>query len=117
MAARKATRSAVNPQHVPIVDRQQIPKRPESKREPLLFTLRDAFGFGSVGDGGPDDTAGVERDVRSVAYLLHSLSEIGNRNLPGFAAHGLATVLDDVADRIGWRAGRNAFPDRESGEI
>src|ERR1700683_1032877 len=99
MAKRKTT-SAVS-----AVGRSK--KQDVTRREPRRYTLQDAFSPGCEDTGMLKDNFDLERALRSVAFLMHSLSEIGNKPVDGFIVHGLATVLSDYADQLGARTGRN----------
>ncbi len=71
--------------------------------EPQKVTLAEAFDYFNVPDqsSSPELTEiNLERALRSVTFLLEWLSHHGNEAVDGFAAHGLAQVLDRCAERV-----------------
>ncbi|HXN99303.1 MAG TPA: hypothetical protein VN881_09540 [Candidatus Acidoferrales bacterium] len=81
-----------------------LPERPEER----MWTMRDAFAAapGTMFDLETQEL-GVERGIRSVAFLLKYMSEDGNEEIEGYVAQGLGLCLDfcaDQADRV--REGR-----------
>jgi hypothetical protein len=70
----------------------------KEKTETQMWTMEEAFawsGFGDVESNGLD----LERGIRSVAFLLHYLSEGGNGEIDGFAAQGLGRCLTFCAKK------------------
>ena len=102
-----------NPQQVPVVDRskKRVRPRPASKREPRLYTIQDAFSVGNEETRELKDDFDVERALRSVSFLMQSLSEVGNRAVGGWEVFGLGLILADYADQVGARARRNDDPE------
>ena len=81
---------------------QAAPKLTPRRRE-ATFTLDQAFDCAwQPGQQDPRalDTLNVERAVRSVALLLDWASELGNTDVEGRTAGGLADVLNLAAERI-----------------
>jgi len=66
------------------------------------FTVAEAFDlfFNFEDDNNVLTPLNCERSVRAVAFLLHWCSEIGNKDVGGFIAHGLADVLEYTADQF-----------------
>jgi|SRR6185437_5868771 len=112
MAGRKATPLLIDPQSIPAVNasKRQKRRRPPKAAEFQRYTIQEAFAPYLEDTGELSDNFDVERSLRSVALLMHSLSQIGNRPVDGFIVHGLAAVLDDYADQLGYRGNRNAKP-------
>jgi len=95
------------------------PARPKNRSTRPRFSLEEALSDLCLAASPDDDPLNanleLERGLRSVAFLLHSLSNGGNLLVPGYAALGLAHILDRYAGEIGWRAGRNLDPARRLG--
>jgi hypothetical protein len=78
--------------------RESAPRRRATTEK---FTLEQAFSpFYRSSDltDQPGDTFDLERGLRSIAFLLHSLCEGGNRDLDGMTASGLSRALENYAD-------------------
>jgi len=46
----------------------------------------------------PDEADYEERALRSVAFLMHYLSDVGNRPVDGWIVLGLARTLEEIAE-------------------
>lgn len=115
MAPRKTTLSVVYSQANPSIHQLQKskpsrPRRVRPSKIPLpLLALRDAMHTRYRPDEPLDKDFDLERGLRAIALLLDSLSENGNKSVDGTVVLGLTETLNLFADRIGWRAGRNAL--------
>ena len=76
----------------------------QSTRGPQKFTLAEAFSPFTIIGGEDAIDSDLERGLRAVAFLLHSLSDIGNNDVEGFVAHGLGYVIEHYTDRLNARA-------------
>jgi hypothetical protein len=86
---------------------------PEKEPE-QMWTMEDAFDW----DGGGDlKSAGLdlERGIRSVAFLLHYLSDAGNETIDGYVAQGLGRCLNFCAKQASDLRELNIL--RRNGEI
>jgi hypothetical protein len=70
---------------------------------PVHLAFHPAYKPKELGDRNKFD---LERGLRSVAFLMDSLSEGGNRELNGVVAQGLANILLQYGDYLGWTEGR-----------
>ena len=68
---------------------------PENQQE--RFTLEEAFDYFYEADGMNCQELNLKRAVLSVSFLLRFLSDTGNNPVDGFAANGLACVLEKCA--------------------
>ena len=74
-----------------------------AQRQSEKITLAEAFDYSNIANGEDDPSTSArnnERAIRSVSFLLHWMSQHGNEFVEGMAAHGLATVLYEVAQRL-----------------
>jgi hypothetical protein len=94
--------SKPKPAVVPLAAKTPDPPPIPQKPEPQRFTLADAFDYFEIPDDDypSESELNNERCVRAVAFLLHYCSEHGNEPIEGFAAHGLAKVLEKCAAYI-----------------
>jgi hypothetical protein len=83
--------------------KRQHKQRPK-RRAIEKYSVEQAFDY-FYGPTSSDahDKLNQERAIRAVAFLLTYCSEHGNRSLDGFAANGLARILELSATRIGAR--------------
>lgn len=112
MAVTKRTASVVTLQRNAA---RKIGPVPAKKHTWPLYTLDEAFypGVAVKPENDPRNARlDLEKSIRSVAYLLHILSDCGNCRVDGFTAEGLASALDHCAAQIGFEAGRNRNPFR-----
>ena len=68
--------------------------RKQSKPRPKKFTVDEVFTYGE------DTRAETIIGIRCVAFLLDSISDMGNRNIDGLVAEGLNYALQHYADRV-----------------
>lgn len=108
MARRKSTLPVVYSQADPSIQKQSKKPKPIRPRraQPRKFTIAAAFSPFTIVSG--EEGIDVERGLRAVAFLLHSLSGIGNADVNGFAANGLAFVVEHYADRVDATAKRKS---------
>jgi len=104
-AARKPTLFAVDLQENLALQQSKKPKssgrgRAPKNLRPQKFTVAEAFSVFTTIKSEGGINSDIERGLRSIAFLLHSLSEIGNRDVEGFVAHGLADAIEHYADRV-----------------
>lgn len=75
------------------------PPEPPSKPKPEKFTLEQAFDYLYTPDG-DERMVNIERAIRACAFLLHWATEMGNVDLKGGSATGLANILEHVAREV-----------------
>jgi hypothetical protein len=107
MAAKKSTPFAVDPPRLSGAPRG---RNRVSRKRPVTLTIQDAFSDLCSMPGDLDRDYDLERELRAVAFLLTRASDMGNRDVKGFEAFGLAKILEHQADEIGYLAGRNERP-------
>jgi hypothetical protein len=108
MARKKATLFAVHEQHVPEnrVPENKVTGRAKPRRPKMLrLTLRDSFAPELCPRLNTD--LNLERSLRSIALLLNTLTEDGNKPLDGSVAKSFGDALRTCADYVEHTAGRN----------
>jgi hypothetical protein len=85
----------------PALNAKTDPLRPIS--EPVVMTLEEAFDYFCIPEGrnhSRNSPFNLERAVRAVAFLLHWQSDIGNEDVEGNSANGLAFILEKIAAQL-----------------
>ena len=93
MAARKLRLFALDLQQNPRPQSEKrkprVPPKRAKRPRPEKFTLAEAFSPFTIVGGEERHDADLERGLRSVAFLLHSLSDIGNEDVEWFCGSRL----------------------------
>ena len=113
--SKRKRRSKPKPAVVPLAEKVPNPPPDKQKPEPPRFTIEDAFDYLSTPACNESELQN-ERCVRAVAFLLHYCSEVGNEEVQGFAAHGLAHILEKCASNMARAHGFQKLQRERGGE-
>jgi hypothetical protein len=72
---------------------------PSGPSEAAKYTIAEAFDFYCACSEDREDL-NFERAIRAVGFLLHWVTQTGNKPIEGPAASGLGHILDDAADQF-----------------